>query len=119
LRNAIASARRLRSPPESAETGWRNCSAAEQEFLGVGRDVARDAAHHDLIAACGVKRPCQMVTSHRGCRGADRHRRSASSRRGARCRVRFAPLQEQFEQCGLAAAIGADNADAIAAHEAQ
>ncbi len=91
----------------------------EQEFLGIGGHMARHAAHHDLIAAGRRQRVLQRdVRIDNVAALIDVSEREVLPQAHAAA-VGLTPLQQQFKQCRLAAAIGADNADAIAAPNTQ
>jgi hypothetical protein len=115
--NRRASSRRLRSPPDSDLTGERARCGANRKSPEVADDVLLLAADLDEVRAraddlgerqLGVELFAQLVeVGHRLARAA-----------AHRALVGLDLAEDELQQRGLAGAVGADEADAVAAHDA-
>src|SRR3546814_278482 len=112
--NSLASSSRLRSPPDSRVIGAR-AFGGEQEVLQIADHVLALAADLDELQPLGdVFQRVPVLAQRRAVLVEVGHLQLGADADLAGLRLQVA--QQQLEQGGLAAAVGADQADAVAAN---
>src|SRR3546814_111811 len=113
--NSLASSSRLRSPPDSRVIGAR-AFGGEQEVLQIADHVLALAADLDELQPLGdVFQRVPVLAQRRAVLVEVGHLQLGADADLAGLRLQVA--QQQLEQGGLAAAVGADQADAVAAQD--